>query len=95
MIVCPLQLHTRETWLKEGRLVRVDEKAYRMVKARPKKVSTLAVVQLVRKNFSSKLIAYLCCETFNEDTQKEDKRKCFYNEVAGGGPTVVGSAGDS
>ena len=56
MIVCPLQLHTRETWLKEGRLVRVDEKAYRMVKARPKKVSTLAIVQLVRNN---KLIAYL------------------------------------
>lgn len=30
-------LHTRDTWLKDGRLVRVGEKAYRTVKARPKK----------------------------------------------------------
>ena len=33
-----VQLHTRETWLKEGRVVRRGEEAYNVVKARPKKV---------------------------------------------------------
>lgn len=37
-------MHTKETWLKEGRLVRVDEKAYKLVKARSnKKVRTVAM----------------------------------------------------
>ena len=35
------QLHTRETWLKEGRVVRVGEQPYKMVKARPKRVSVI------------------------------------------------------
>ncbi|XP_077869408.1 DNA repair protein complementing XP-C cells homolog [Saccoglossus kowalevskii] len=33
---CVHTLHTRETWLKEGRVVRVGEKPYKLVKARPK-----------------------------------------------------------
>ena len=39
LCVYTFQLHTRETWLKEGRVVRVGEQAYKMVKARPKRVS--------------------------------------------------------
>ena len=39
LFTCCLQLHTKDTWLKEGRLVRLQEKAYRVVKARPKRVS--------------------------------------------------------
>ncbi|XP_070559487.1 DNA repair protein complementing XP-C cells-like [Ptychodera flava] len=33
---CVHTLHTRETWLKEGRVVRLGEDPYKMVKARPK-----------------------------------------------------------
>ncbi|XP_005109611.1 DNA repair protein complementing XP-C cells homolog [Aplysia californica] len=33
---CVRILHSRDNWLKEGRLVRVNEKAYKMVKSRPK-----------------------------------------------------------
>ncbi|XP_062593298.1 DNA repair protein complementing XP-C cells homolog [Saccostrea cucullata] len=33
---CVHQLHSRETWLKEGRAVRIGEEAYKMVKSRPK-----------------------------------------------------------
>ncbi|XP_077981507.1 DNA repair protein complementing XP-C cells-like [Glandiceps talaboti] len=33
---CVHTLHTRETWLKEGRVVRIGEEPYKMVKARPK-----------------------------------------------------------
>jgi xeroderma pigmentosum group C-complementing protein len=34
---CVFTLHTRETWLKEGRVVKKDEQPYKVVKARPKK----------------------------------------------------------
>jgi xeroderma pigmentosum group C-complementing protein len=34
---CVFTLHTRETWLKEGRVVKKDEEPYKVVKARPKK----------------------------------------------------------
>jgi xeroderma pigmentosum group C-complementing protein len=33
---CVHQLHCRVTWMKEGRIVRVNEQAYKVVKARPK-----------------------------------------------------------
>ncbi|XP_059178790.1 DNA repair protein complementing XP-C cells homolog [Physella acuta] len=33
---CVRTLHSRVNWLKEGRLVRLDEKPYKMVKSRPK-----------------------------------------------------------
>ncbi|XP_061186504.1 DNA repair protein complementing XP-C cells homolog [Saccostrea echinata] len=33
---CVHELHSRETWLKEGRAVRIGEEAYKMVKSRPK-----------------------------------------------------------
>ncbi|XP_072181735.1 DNA repair protein complementing XP-C cells homolog isoform X1 [Diadema setosum] len=33
---CVHTLHTRETWLKEGKAIRVGEKPYKMVKPRPK-----------------------------------------------------------
>lgn len=36
---CVHTLHTRETWLKEGRVVRRGEEPYKVVKARKKKVS--------------------------------------------------------
>lgn len=40
---CVRELHSRETWLKEAKLVRVNETPYKIVKARPKydKVSNL------------------------------------------------------
>ena len=41
------QLHTRETWLKEGRVVRRGEKAYKMVKARTKRVSNNCVILII------------------------------------------------
>ncbi|XP_054710390.1 DNA repair protein complementing XP-C cells homolog isoform X2 [Uloborus diversus] len=33
---CVCQLHSRETWLKEARVVRIGEEPYKIVKARPK-----------------------------------------------------------
>lgn len=33
---CVHQLHSRETWLKEARVVRIGEEPYKIVKARPK-----------------------------------------------------------
>lgn len=33
---CVVQLHSRETWLKEARVVKVGEEPYKIVKARPK-----------------------------------------------------------
>ena len=33
------QLHTRENWLKEARVVKQGEKAYKIVRGRPKRVS--------------------------------------------------------
>ncbi|XP_029652958.1 DNA repair protein complementing XP-C cells homolog isoform X1 [Octopus sinensis] len=33
---CVVQLHARETWMKEGRCVKIGEEPYKMVKSRPK-----------------------------------------------------------
>lgn len=34
--LCVAELHSRETWLRQAKSVRVNEKAYKIVKARPK-----------------------------------------------------------
>ncbi len=52
-------LHTRETWLKEGRVVRRGEAPYKVVKARKKKVSHLCVCVCLR--------ACVCCAVMKGD----------------------------
>ena len=36
------QLHTRETWMKQARVVKAGEIPYKIVKGRPKRVSGVA-----------------------------------------------------
>uniref|UniRef100_A0A146KWV6 DNA repair protein complementing XP-C cells n=1 Tax=Lygus hesperus TaxID=30085 RepID=A0A146KWV6_LYGHE len=46
--VCVSELHTKETWMRQGKALRVDEEPYKIVKARPKwdKVSSSVVKDL-------------------------------------------------
>ena len=46
-----LQLHTRENWLKEARVVKQGEEAYKIVRGRPKRVcySPLLMYNIILK----------------------------------------------